>query len=91
MIEGLAQPHGHTVRAEEVRSVRLDELARGVTDPHRRRQALANLPLGTLGRGLYQHYRSHHFALPGEKGGLFRYAPESLDALRARWGVPALD
>ncbi|MDF3067877.1 MAG: hypothetical protein K0R38_3478 [Polyangiaceae bacterium] len=35
-----------------------------------RYQALADLPVGTLGRGLYDHYRSHDFALPGEKGGL---------------------
>jgi hypothetical protein len=28
------------------------------------------LPAGTLGRGLYDHFRSHDFALPGEKGGL---------------------
>lgn len=32
--------------------------------------ALADLPAGTLGRGLYDHYRGHDFALPGEKGGL---------------------
>ncbi|RYZ09903.1 MAG: hypothetical protein EOO73_03215 [Myxococcales bacterium] len=35
-----------------------------------RYQALATLPVGTLGRGLYDHYRAHDFALPGEKGGL---------------------
>jgi hypothetical protein len=35
-----------------------------------RYQALAALPAGTLGRGLYDHYRDHDFALPGEKGGL---------------------
>jgi hypothetical protein len=32
--------------------------------------ALAELPAGTLGRNLYDHYRDHDFALPGEKGGL---------------------
>jgi hypothetical protein len=35
-----------------------------------RYQALADLPPGTLGRNLYDHYREHGFALPGEKGGL---------------------
>jgi hypothetical protein len=35
-----------------------------------RYHALAALPVGTLGRGLYDHYRDHDFALPGEKGGL---------------------
>jgi len=35
-----------------------------------RYRALAALPPGTLGRGLYDHYRQHDFALPGEKGGL---------------------
>jgi hypothetical protein len=32
--------------------------------------ALADLPAGTLGRALYDHYREHGFALPGEKGGI---------------------
>lgn len=32
--------------------------------------ALAELPAGSLGRGLYDHYRNNDFALPGEKGGL---------------------
>jgi hypothetical protein len=35
-----------------------------------RYSALADLPKGTLGRALYEHYRAHDFALPGEKGGL---------------------
>lgn len=163
LIEGLAQLHGHQIRADELPFVQLDELARAVTDPHRRKravqlaiitslverqpderaseavarlaralnvdeaglrvldrvahghatlaridmvrraqrfaqhrggpnflkvaiptllglgqsselaaryQALAELPLGTLGRGLYEHYRRNDFALPGEKGGL---------------------
>lgn len=35
-----------------------------------RYRALAELPAGTLGRGLYDHYREHGFALPGEKGGM---------------------
>jgi hypothetical protein len=35
-----------------------------------RYQALAELPVGTLGRNLYDHYREHGFALPGEKSGL---------------------
>jgi hypothetical protein len=35
-----------------------------------RYQALADLPAGTLGRSLYEHYREHDFALPGEKGGI---------------------
>lgn len=35
-----------------------------------RYEALAELPAGTLGRGLYDHYRQNDFALPGEKGGL---------------------
>jgi len=35
-----------------------------------RYHALADFPKGTLGRGLYDHYRDHDFALPGEKGGL---------------------
>ena len=35
-----------------------------------RYQALAALPPGSLGRGLYDHYRHHDFALTGEKGGL---------------------
>ena len=35
-----------------------------------RYRALAELPAGTLGRGLYDHYREHDFALPGEKGGI---------------------
>jgi len=163
MIEGLAQLHGHRVRADELQFVRLDDLARAVTDPHRRKRvvqlaiilslvegqpderasaavsrlaralavdeaglrvldrvahghamlarvdmvrrvqrfaqhgggpnflkvalptllglgqderlaarysALAELPIGTLGRGLYDHYRQNDFALPGEKGGL---------------------
>jgi hypothetical protein len=34
-----------------------------------RYNALAALPPGTLGRALYDHYRDHDFALPGEKGG----------------------
>jgi hypothetical protein len=32
--------------------------------------ALAELPAGTLGRALYDHYREHGFALPGERGGI---------------------
>jgi hypothetical protein len=35
-----------------------------------RYQALAELPRGTLGRALYDHYREHGFPLPGEKSGL---------------------
>jgi len=35
-----------------------------------RYRALAELPAGTLGRSLYDHYREHGFALPGEKGGI---------------------
>ena len=35
-----------------------------------RYRALAELPTGTLGRALYEHYRQHDFALPGERGGL---------------------
>lgn len=35
-----------------------------------RYRALADFPEETLGRGLYEHYRQHDFALPGEKGGL---------------------
>ena len=35
-----------------------------------RYQALSELPVGTLGRNLYDHYREHGFALPGEKSGL---------------------
>jgi len=163
MLEGLARLHGQEVRADELRFTTLDELARVVTDPHRRKravqlaiivsliegqpderasqavsrlaralevddeglrvldrvahgramlaridmvrrvqrfaqhgggpnflkvaiptllgfgqneplaaryQALAELPVGTLGHGLYQHYRNNDFALPGEKGGL---------------------
>ena len=35
-----------------------------------RYRALAELPSGTLGRALYDHYREHDFALPGEKGGI---------------------
>jgi len=163
MIEGLAELHGHRVRADELHFVRLDDLARAVVDPHRRKRvvqlaiilslvegqpderaakavsrlaraldvdeeglrvldrvahgramlarvdmvrrvqrfaqqggapnflkvalptllgfgqderlaaryyALAELPTGTLGRGLYEHYRQNDFALPGEKGGL---------------------
>lgn len=163
MIEGLAQLHGFRLAAGDLRHVSLEELARGVTDPHRRKRAvqlaiitslvegqpderasqavsllaraldvddeglrvldrvahgramlarfdmvrrvqrfaqqgggpnflrvaiptllglggdervaaryraLGELPLGTLGRGLYDHYRQNDFALPGEKGGL---------------------
>jgi len=163
MIEGLAKLHGYEVRADELHAVALDELARAVQDPHRRKRAvqlaiilslvegqpderasaavsrlaraldvseeglrvldrvahghamlarvdmvrrvqrfaqhgggpnflkvaiptllglgkderlaaryyaLADLPPGTLGRSLYEHYRQHGFALPGEKGGL---------------------
>jgi hypothetical protein len=163
MIEGLARLHGHEVRADDLRFSTLDELARVVVDPHRRKRAvqlaiivslvegqpderasqavsrlaraldvddeglrvldrvahgramlaridmirrvqrfaqhgggpnflkvaiptilgigqneqlaeryraLADLPEGTLGRGLYQHYRENDFALPGEKGGI---------------------
>ncbi|HYQ14625.1 MAG TPA: hypothetical protein VEQ58_02675, partial [Polyangiaceae bacterium] len=32
--------------------------------------ALGKLPPGTLGRALYDHYREHGFALPGEKHGV---------------------
>jgi len=32
--------------------------------------ALGKLPTGSLGRALYDHYRSHGFALPGEKHGV---------------------
>jgi len=32
-------------------------------------RALADLPAGTLGRALFEHYRSNGFAFPGEKGG----------------------
>lgn len=32
--------------------------------------ALANYPEGSLGRGLFQHFYEHEFAMPGEKGGL---------------------
>jgi hypothetical protein len=35
-----------------------------------RYQALSELPSGTLGRALYDHYREHGFPLPGEKSGL---------------------
>jgi len=35
-----------------------------------RYRALAELPSGTLGRGLYDHYRRNDFALPGERGGM---------------------
>jgi hypothetical protein len=35
-----------------------------------RYQALAELPVGTLGRDLHDHYREHAFPLPGEKSGL---------------------
>jgi hypothetical protein len=35
-----------------------------------RYQALAELPVSTLGRDLHDHYREHGFALPGEKSGL---------------------
>jgi hypothetical protein len=35
--------------------------------------ALGDLPEGTLGRALFEHYRSNGFAFPGEKGGF----PES--------------
>lgn len=30
---------------------------------------LGDLPAGTLGRALFDHYRGHGFALPGERGG----------------------
>ena len=32
--------------------------------------ALGQLPAGTLGRSLFEHYREHGFAFPGEKGGV---------------------
>jgi hypothetical protein len=32
--------------------------------------ALGKLPAGSLGRALYDHYREHGFALPGEKNGI---------------------
>lgn len=32
-------------------------------------RALGELPAGTLGRGFFEHYRSHGFSFPGEKGG----------------------
>ena len=32
--------------------------------------ALADYPPGSLGRGLFQHFYEHDFAMPGEKGGL---------------------
>lgn len=32
-------------------------------------QALEDLPVGTLGRALFDHYRGHGFAFPGERGG----------------------
>jgi hypothetical protein len=32
--------------------------------------ALGKLPRGTLGRAVYDHYREHGFALPGEKNGV---------------------
>lgn len=163
MLEGLAELHGHRLRASELPRVSFDELARVVTDPHRRKRvvqlaiitslvegqpderaslavsllaqalgvgeeglrvldsvahgramitrfdvvrrvqrfakhsggsnflkvaiptllglgqnnrlaaryyALANLAPGTLGRGLYDHFRDNDFAMPGEKGGL---------------------
>jgi hypothetical protein len=35
-----------------------------------RYHALAGYPEGSLGRGLYDHFRTHEFAMPGEKGGL---------------------
>jgi hypothetical protein len=35
-----------------------------------RYRALAELPRGTLGRSLFDHYREHDFALPGENGGI---------------------
>jgi hypothetical protein len=31
--------------------------------------ALGDLPAGTLGRAVFEHYRAHGFALPGEKHG----------------------
>lgn len=163
LIEGLALLHGRRVSADDLPRISLDELSRGVTDPHRRKRAvqlaiimslvegqpqeagsqavrrmagaldvpeeglrvldrvaheramlaridmvrrvqrfvrhnggpsflqvalpsllglgqdprlaaryhaLADLPEMTLGRSLYEHYRTHRFALPGEKGGL---------------------
>lgn len=36
----------------------------------RRYHALASLPPDTLGYALFHHFKSHDFALPGEKGGL---------------------
>ncbi len=32
-------------------------------------RALGELPAGTLGRGFFEHYQSHGFTFPGEKGG----------------------
>jgi hypothetical protein len=39
-----------------------------------RYHALAHCPAGTLGHGLYRHYRSNGFAFPGEKDGIPEFA-----------------
>lgn len=163
LIEGLAQLHGQTIKADELRHVTLDQLSRAIVEPHHRKRvvqlaiimslvegkpgefgsravrdlaralgvsdrgvqvldevahsrallarfdmvrrvqrfahhvgapsfikiavptllgfgqdealaaryhALAHYPEGSLGRGLYHHFRDNDFAIPGEKGGL---------------------
>lgn len=40
LIEGLAQLHGQPIRADELRHVSLERLARAVTDPHQRKRVV---------------------------------------------------
>lgn len=74
----LAQGLEHSVKALlGFRGLREDAT---VAEPYR---ALADLPEGTLGRALHEHYRRHGFALPGEKhgfpeGGVFHDATHVL-------------
>jgi len=69
--------HWEMARMDQLKTnVKLeDQLALGVEDPAlaERWSAFADLPAGTLGRGVWEMYRSRGFGLPGSVGGASAY------------------
>jgi hypothetical protein len=69
--------HWEMARMDQLKtSVRLeDQLAAGVEDPVLAElwSAFAHLPMGTLGRGVWEMYRTRGFGLPGSVGGAAAY------------------
>ncbi|MCB9596854.1 MAG: hypothetical protein H6719_29295 [Sandaracinaceae bacterium] len=73
----IAEKIGRVWRDEGLRGVaKVARQARGKADPAlaARYLALEALPEGTLGRALFEHFRRHGFALPGEE----KSAPEAV-------------